>query len=59
MYLVYHLFFKELKLSRVYRETNRAAHNLASFALGIIDELIWLEETPPPLGSVIVLESSS
>ncbi|GMN49648.1 hypothetical protein TIFTF001_018812 [Ficus carica] len=51
--------FPGVEFSLVYREANRAAHQLASFALRIDDEFIWLEEIPPPITSDIVFESSS
>lgn len=41
------------------REANEAAHTLATVALNIDDELIWLEETSILIESVIIMDDYS
>lgn len=41
------------RVSHVYRECNGAAHGLARQAWSVVDQLVWLEETPPCIAVVI------
>ncbi|PON81292.1 Ribonuclease H-like domain containing protein [Trema orientale] len=52
-------FFLSVTVKHVFREANKVAHGLARFALGVEDELIWLEESPLPIESVIVKNSTN
>ena len=45
--------FSGVKLSHFYREANLAVHGLATYALYIDDKLVWLEDSPPSIESVI------
>ncbi|GMN20336.1 hypothetical protein TIFTF001_043064 [Ficus carica] len=39
------------------RTANKAAYGLAKHALGITEDIIWLEDIPPPLVSVLISDS--
>ncbi|PON91038.1 LOW QUALITY PROTEIN: Ribonuclease H-like domain containing protein [Trema orientale] len=41
----------------VYRSANMEAHGLAKHALRLDDECIWMENDPPPIMSVLILDS--
>ena len=45
--------FSGVKLSHIYREANMTAHELATYTLSIDDKLVWLEDFPPSIESVI------
>ena len=52
-------FFPGVTVKHVFREANKAAHGLARFALGVEDELIWLEKSHLPIESVTVKDSTN
>ncbi|PON80911.1 Ribonuclease H-like domain containing protein [Trema orientale] len=52
-------FFPSVIVKHVLHKANKAAHDLARFALGVEDELTWLEESPLPIESVIVKYSTN
>ena len=45
--------FPGVKLPHIFRDANMVAHCLATYALSIDDKLIWLEDFPPSIESVI------
>ena len=45
--------FPGVKLSHIYREANMIVHGLATCALYIDDKLVWLEDFPLSIESVI------
>ena len=49
----YASFFNQLLYSHVKREGNKVAHRLAKHALCISDFLVWMEDVPPPIRSVV------
>ena len=49
-------YFPGVSLVHVRRDANRAAHGLARFSLRIDGELVWLEEIPSPIVSVVLME---
>ena len=49
----YASFFNQLLYSHVKREGNKVAHKLAKHALCISDFLVWMEDVPPPIRSVV------
>ena len=49
----YASFFNQLLYSYVKREGNKVAHKLAKHALCISDFLVWMEDVPPPIRSVV------
>ena len=42
----------------VHREANGVAHSLAKYARNIDDDIIWMEDTPPPTLEALYLDSS-
>ena len=46
-------FFNQLLYSHVKREGNKVAHKLARHAFCISDFLVWMEDVPPPIRSVV------
>ena len=46
-------FFNQLLYSNVKREGNKVAHKLARHAFCILDFLVWMEDVPPPIRSVV------
>ncbi|PON50688.1 Ribonuclease H [Parasponia andersonii] len=51
--------FHGVCVRHVYRDANRVAHELAKYALRLDDELIWLEDVPPPVLSVVFSDLSN
>ena len=51
--------FNELRYSHVRREGNKVAHFLAHYALGILDFVVYVEDVPPPLFSVVQDDTAS
>ena len=45
--------FNQLLYSHVKRDGNKVAHRLAKHALCISDFLVWMEDVPPPIRSVV------
>ena len=45
--------FYQLCYFHVRREGNKVAHSLARHALEITDFVVWMEDVPPPLFSVV------
>ena len=45
--------FVKLLYSHIFREGNSLAHGLARHAIGIPDFLVWMEDVPPHLYSVV------
>ena len=50
--------FRSISSSCVRRSANSVAHALARFARLIDNEIIWLEEDPPPAVDALYLDSS-
>ena len=46
-------FFNQLLYSHVKRESNKVAHKLARHAFCISDFLVWMEDVPPLISSVV------
>ncbi|PON44083.1 hypothetical protein PanWU01x14_269180, partial [Parasponia andersonii] len=42
-----------IKVKRVFREANDTAYRSAKLALQMTNELVWLEETPKPIESIV------
>ena len=40
----------------VSRTANGVAHCLAKFARGIVDEIVWMEDSPPPALEALCLD---
>ena len=40
----------------VSRTANGVAHRLAKFARGLVDEIVWLEKSPPPALEALYLD---
>ena len=49
----YTSFFNQLLYSHVKREGNKTVHKLAKHALCISNFLVWMEDVPPPIRSVV------
>ena len=49
----YASFFNQLLYSHVKRKGNKVAHKLAKHAFCISDFLVWMEDVPPPICSVV------
>ena len=51
-----------LKLSQVLfakRSANTAAHALARYAKDLIEDVVWIEDSPPPAVKAVYLDSIS
>ena len=44
-------------VSCVKRSANSAAHSLARYARQVDDEVVWLEESPPPILETLYLDN--
>lgn len=44
-------------VKHVFRTANKAAYGLAKHALGITEDIIWLEDVPPLIVSVLISDS--
>ena len=49
--------FRICYVSSVKRSANGVAHALAHFAKNVEDELVWLEESPPPALEALYFDS--
>ena len=47
----------DVSISCVSRSANAAAHSLARYARGIEDEVVWLEDIPPPALQAVYLDA--
>ena len=47
-----------LSLSWVKRSGNMVAHTLAKHARNLVDDLYWIEDTPPPVADALYYDSS-
>nr|XP_023881690.1 uncharacterized protein LOC111994061 [Quercus suber] len=50
--------FRSCNFGCVKRSANAVAHSLARFASNLVDELVWLEEPPPPALEALYLDAS-
>lgn len=50
------LSFSAFAVRHVYRQANIAAHSLAKHALALNSEMVWLEECPPFILHVVIVE---
>ncbi|XP_023905314.1 uncharacterized protein LOC112017083 [Quercus suber] len=50
--------FRSCNFGCVKRSANVVAHSLARFANHIVDELVWLKESPPPALEALYLDAS-
>ena len=46
-----------VSVSCVSRSDNSVAHSIARFAKGVVDEIVWLEESPPPALEALYFDS--
>ena len=46
-----------VSVSCVSKSANSVAHSLARFAKGVEDEIVWLEESPPPALEALYFDS--
>ena len=51
------LGLQDVSISCVSRSANAAAHSLARYARGIEDEVVWLEDIPPPAIQAVYLDA--
>ena len=49
-------FFNQLHYSHVKKEINKVAHNLTQHALCISNFVVWMEDVPPPLLLVVLVD---
>ena len=48
---------RSFSVNFVKRSANTVAHSLARFARNVVDELVWLEESPPPALEALYFDS--
>ena len=49
-------FFSQLTYSHTKREGNKVAHSLAMLAINYLDYVVWMEDVPPQVRSIILAD---